>query len=254
MTATPSSHAAHQAWIRDTRAGLSSLLIAADRDTVTELNARARADLVSSGDVSANGMPLSDGTTAGVGDRVVSRRNDRLLSTGRGWVKNGDRWTVIGLPGDGSLLVRRYRGSSTVRLPADYVAEHVDLGYATTAHRAQGMTVDTAHVVVTGPTISRETLYAAMTRGRHSNHIYVATDYHNDPDTRHGPAERQTAREVLAGILTRAGADLSAHETIRAAQDTAAGWAQLVAEYDTLAAAADRDYWTALLDSVLPSR
>jgi hypothetical protein len=243
----------HHAWLRDTRAGLSSLLIAADRDTVTELNTRARADLVSTGDVSATGVPLADGTIAGIGDRVVSRRNDRLLSTGRGWVKNGDRWTVIGIPDDGSLLVRRYRGVSTVRLPADYVAEHVDLGYATTAHRAQGMTVDTAHVVIGGPTISRETLYAAVTRGRHSNHIYVATDHQPDPDTRHGPAEKHTAREVLTSILTRAGADPSAHETIRAAQHTATGWPQLVAEYDTLATAADRDHWTAVFDRVLPS-
>jgi hypothetical protein len=177
-----------------------------------------------------------------------------MLSTGRGWVKNGDRWTVATVPGDGSLTVRRYRGGGTVRLPADYVAEHVELGYTTTAARAQGMTVDTAHVVIGGPTISRETLYAAMTRGRHSNHIYVATDYVNDPDTRHGPVERQTAHDVLTTILTRAGADLSGHETIRAAQHTAAGWAQLLAEYDTLAAAADRDHWTVLLDSALPSR
>ncbi len=33
-------------------------------------------------------------------------------------------------------------------LPADYVREHVELGYASTAHRAQGRTVDTAHAYV----------------------------------------------------------------------------------------------------------
>ena len=245
--------AAYAAWIRDTRAGGSSLLIAADRDTVTELNARAHADLVSSGVVAAGGVPLSDGTTAGVGDRVVSRRNERTLATTRGWVKNGDRWTVVADPGDGSLIVRRFRGSSSVRLPADYVAEHVELGYATTANRAQGTTVDTAHVVVTGPTIGRETLYVAMTRGRHRNQLYVATDYHCDPDAQHGPGERQTVRDVLTAILTNAGADVSAHETIRAAQDAATGWSQLVAEYDTLAAAGDHDQWTRLLDTALPS-
>jgi conjugative relaxase-like TrwC/TraI family protein len=245
--------AAYGAWIRDTHVGQTSLLIAADHDAVTELNARARADLVSSGMVADRGVPLFDGTTAGVGDRVVTRCNDRALVTGRSWVKNGDRWTVTASPGDGSLILRRYRGSSTVLLPADYVSQHVDLGYATTTHRAQGMTVDSAHAVVTGPTISRETLYVAMTRGRHSNHLYVATDYHCDPETQHGPGERQAARDVLTAILSNAGADLSAHETIRAGQEAAVSWPQLVAEYDTIAAAGDHDHWTRLLDGELPS-
>jgi hypothetical protein len=34
-----------------------------------------------------------------------------------------------------------------VDLPADYVAEHVELAYASSAHRAQGRTVDTAHAM-----------------------------------------------------------------------------------------------------------
>ena len=62
MIATPLSTQLTMRGYRDTRGGLSSLLIAADRDIVTKLNARARGDLVVSGDVSANGVPLSDGT------------------------------------------------------------------------------------------------------------------------------------------------------------------------------------------------
>ena len=50
-----------------------------------------------------------------------------------------------------------------------------NLGYAVTAHRAQGMTVDTSHVVVTGST-TRENFYVSMTRGRDSNIAYVALD------------------------------------------------------------------------------
>jgi ATP-dependent exoDNAse (exonuclease V) alpha subunit len=72
-------------------------------------------------------------------------------------------------------------------LPADYVAEHVDLGYAVTAHRAQGITTDTSHVLV-DPSTTRENLYVAMTRGRQANLVYVATDL---PDGQpHHPAPR----------------------------------------------------------------
>ena len=37
-------------------------------------------------------------------------------------------------------------------------AEHLELAYASTAHRAQGRTVDTAHALVS-PTTTREVLY-----------------------------------------------------------------------------------------------
>ena len=47
------------------------------------------------------------------------------------------------------------------------------LGYAITAHRAQSATVDTAHVI-TGPGMTREHLYVAMTRARERLHITCA--------------------------------------------------------------------------------
>jgi len=79
-----------------------------------------------------------------------------------------------------------------------------NLGYAVTAHRAQGVTTDTSYVVVTSTT-TRENLYVAMTRGRQENHAYVAT---NRPDEDHAqahPADNPdaTARSVLFGVLQR---------------------------------------------------
>jgi conjugative relaxase-like TrwC/TraI family protein len=217
---------AYAAWTADQQAGKRSLLIAADTTTVTELNARAHADLVATGHVTPGGVGLTDGTTAGVGDRIVTRRNRRTITTGRGWVKNGDEWRVVRASGDGTLAVKRTGGSKTVTLPANYVREHVELAYATTAHRAQGQTVDVAHVIVTGPAMTRESLYVGITRGRHANHAYVATDYTPDADTNHGPDDAWTATGVLAAVLDNTGADLSAHETIRAGQAQAQAAAQ----------------------------
>ena len=222
-------------------------MIAGDLATVAELNARARADRVASGHVTRDGVTLSGGATAGVGDQVVTRQNDRRLSTGRRWVRNGDTWTVTGIDPDGSMTVSRLEGGSQAVLPAAYVAEHVELGYASTAHRAQGRTVDTAHAVVS-PTTTREVLYVMATRGREVNRLYVDTHYDPDPETSDGQTrEPQTARDVLIGALHNEGADVAAHDMMRRQQDEAEGMERLSAEYLTLASAAQAERWDTLL-------
>lgn len=209
--------AAHQAWKRDTEAGKTSLMIAADSATVAELNRRARSDRVATGAVTADGVALVGGQTAGVGDIVVTRQNDRRLAAGGRWVKNGDCWEVAATCDDGRLVVREAGGTREVVLPARYVGEHVELAYATTAFQAQGRTVDTAHAVVS-PTSSREALYVSVTRGREANHLYVDTCFDADPDTGHdGAITAATAQAVLAGVLANEAAEVSAHGAIRRA-------------------------------------
>ena len=133
-------------------------------------------------------------------------------------------------------------------LPAHYVAEHVELAYATTAHRAQGRTVDTAHAIVS-PTTTREVLYVSATRGRDSNRLYVDTAYDPDPATSHdGVAEPQTARQVLAGVLANEGGEQSATDTIRSSWDAAESIGQLSAEYLTLASEAQHERWDTLIE------
>jgi hypothetical protein len=207
---------------------------------VTELNARARADRVLEGTVSDEGLLIADGQTAGVGDEVVTRQNNRLVTTGRTWVKNGDRWMVTATNSDGSMALRRANGSGEVSLPADYVAQHVELAYATTAYRSQGRTTDTAHAVVS-PATTREVLYVSATRGRESNNLYVDTSFDPDPATGHdGTVSQRTAQDVLAGVLANSGADLSAHESLERAQLKAEDFKVLAAEYETLAQAAQQ--------------
>ena len=55
-------------------------------------------------------------------------------------MKNGNQWIVVRRFDDGSLAVRRAKHPDTgkmLTLSAAYVAAHVELAYATTAHRAE---------------------------------------------------------------------------------------------------------------------
>jgi conjugative relaxase-like TrwC/TraI family protein len=246
--------AAYTAWRADRKNGLVTVLIAETRDQVTVLNQRARADLILDGTLApSREVELHDGSTAGVGDTIVTRHNDRWLRTtsGRDWVRNGDIWTITGVRDDGTLTIRKpeRRFGSTVVLPAAYVTDHVDLGYAVTAHRAQGITTDTAHVLVK-PTSTRENFYVSMTRGRQANHAYVILDRPDEHAEPHpGDNPNASARSVLYGVLQHTGAELSAHETIVAEQERWGSIAQLAAEYETLAAAAQHDRWATLIQA-----
>ncbi len=239
--------ALYAGWKSDTENGQRSLMIAGDQGSVNELNARARSDRVAAGQVTDVGVAVAGGATAGAGDQVVTRQNNRRLSTGRRWVRNGDQWTVTATDQAGGMTLRRANGMGQVVLPADYVSEHVELAYASTAHRAQGRTVDTAHAMVS-PTTTREVLYVSATRGREANRLYVDTHYDPDPQTSHGDVgEPVTAKEVLAGVLRNEGADVAAHEMIRRAQHEAEGMERLSAEYLTLATLAQAERWDSLL-------
>jgi ATP-dependent exoDNAse (exonuclease V) alpha subunit len=189
------------------------------------------------------GLAVSGGAPAGVGDLVVTRQNDRRLWTGRHWVRNGDRWIVTATEPGGSMTVQRANGGGTVVLPGAYVAEHVELAYASSAHRAQGRTVDTAHALVSSTT-TREVLYVLATRGRESNQLFVDTHYDPDPQTSHDEAsEPATAKEMLAAVLRNEGADVAAHDMIRRQHSEADGLERLSAEYLTLATLAQQERW-----------
>jgi conjugative relaxase-like TrwC/TraI family protein len=240
---------AYERWRADQLGGRASVLVTESAQAVRALNERARAErLVLDGADDGREINLVDGSRASVGDRVITRRNDRTLRTRRGgWVKNGDRWRITDIRKDGSVVVRRLdpkrRGSAV--LPAEYVAEHVDLGYAITAHRAQGITVDTAHVVVTSST-TRENLYVSMTRGRDANIAYVALD---QPDNSHSTPEPEdvSAPTVLYGVLQHSGANKSAHQTIEDEYSTYVGIDRLAAELETLAVEAQHERFIDLL-------
>ncbi|WP_034508265.1 MobF family relaxase [Blastococcus sp. URHD0036] len=222
--ATTCAEHAYTAWAADRTRGVDALLLAATRDTVTALNGKARTDrLAALGAPTGREVSLSDGTRASAGDPIITRANNRRLPLGAAdWVKNGDRWTVTTLHEGGSLTVTHTGSGRHVTLPADYVAEHVQLGYATTVHGAQGVTADTCHTVLTGSE-SRQLLYVALSRGRTANHLYLATVGDGDPHGIITPAavHPPTATDLLIAMLDRDGTQTSATGARRALADPA---------------------------------
>jgi hypothetical protein len=214
---------AYAAWAADRAAGTDSVLIAPTRDLVAELNTRARNDRIAGlpdqpiGDQVGPVLTLADHTLVSAGDRVITRENDRLLPiTKTDWVKNGDRWTVTRVNADGSLTVVHDRLRKTITLPADYVANTVQLGYATTVHGAQGITTGTCHVVLTGEE-DRNLLYVALSRGRYANHLYLNVASDGDPHNLIRPEALipPTALDRIADMLRRDGSPVSATTTLR---------------------------------------
>lgn len=95
-------------------------------------------------------------------------------------MRNGYRYTITEVLTDGSVKARHLRSGRIVTLPADYIAEHVTLGYAATIDSAQGLTAGrrdakgTCHIVGSDM-LTRQHLYVAMTRATDENHLYLST-------------------------------------------------------------------------------
>ncbi|MET8430594.1 MobF family relaxase [Nocardia sp. NPDC004860] len=213
---------AYAGWIADHLADRDTIMLAATNGIVTALNDQARADRIARSTTTIGAeAELSDGLHASIGDIVSTRRNDPRLRLGqRDWIRNGYRWTVTTAHPDGALTVTHLRPGrrtgETTMLPAEYVREHVRLGYAMTIDSAQGITAETCHIVLTGSE-SRNQLYVALTRGATTNTMYVTTAIDGSEAsfwTEPGLFSR-TAVEVLQRILARDTTNSSAYTELR---------------------------------------
>jgi ATP-dependent exoDNAse (exonuclease V) alpha subunit len=157
------------------------VLVVRDNKRRERLNALIRAELKRDGRLGES-IHIG-GYDFAVGDRVVTRRNDRERS-----VDNGMRATVIAVdPTEKDLVVRTDAGAHR-RLDAPYVAEHLQHAYALTAHTIQGATVEWAGVVGRPEDFTRNWSYTALSRAREPTELFVL-------DT---PAERELQRAEIA--------------------------------------------------------
>jgi ATP-dependent exoDNAse (exonuclease V) alpha subunit len=194
-------------WQKARAGGGEVMMLARTRDDVDQLNALAKTAAQTTGDSHGPQVLLGDRSFQ-AGDIVRTKRNNRAITVGETHVRNGDRYTILATTQDGGLLVDDLTGRGATMLPAAYVAEHVEHGWATTIDAAQGATTDIA-ILLVRPGIDREHLYVGLTRGRDENHAYLAPAA--DDDHAHPPASDTGARALLQAALARSGRNEAAH-------------------------------------------
>ena len=246
---------AARAYVASYLTGRNVLLMAADWARCRELSARIRDDLIHLGLVDHGPtIRIADGAQASTGDLIICRANDHYLEAGAPGraLANGDVLRIEAITRR-SIMVRRLLDpdpASGQRRFTDRAFRYdgyqtADLAYAVTGHSAQGATVHSGIALVTG-TEDRQWLYPAMTRGTDTNLAYVFTTPARpadpQPGTRTAPEldryerihsehaghpaappsgaqpDQAGGREpiaVLADVLSRDGAELSATETRR---------------------------------------
>jgi ATP-dependent exoDNAse (exonuclease V) alpha subunit len=156
----------------DARAsGTDVLMLASTRADARALNKLARSRLEEDGDLHCDRM-----TVRARGGSVEFRVGDAVLVTVNDYRRglyNGTRGTVAAAD-DRAVTLRA--GGRQVTLPREWVAAGaLQHGYALTCHRAQGVTVDVA-LLYASRSLSRESGYVGMSRGRIANHLFATWD------------------------------------------------------------------------------
>jgi Ti-type conjugative transfer relaxase TraA len=207
--------AARSAIVRDTIADLdarpdgSRLVLAHRRVDVAELNHAIRAARQERGELQGEHIyQTTEGTRAfAKGDRLLFRENNRDLG-----IKNGMLGTVERAdPGRLEIKLDTAKGPGMGRAvsisTADYPA--VDHGYATTIHKAQGVTVDRTFVLASG-SMDRHLAYVGMTRHRDSVTLYAGRDEFKDVAALSSRLSRAGLKETTLDYAQRRGIERDA--------------------------------------------
>ncbi len=197
-------------WYAATLTGQQVIMLAERHYDVDDLNQRARRHLTNSGALSGPALD-ANGHTFQTGDRVLCLRNDRRLG-----LRNGTLATITAVdPAAGALTIRT--NDANVTVPRRYLdAGHLAYGYALTAHKSQGATVDRC-LVLASDTLDGQAGYTALSRGRVDNRIYLIAQPETDPEQHHPTRQLPDPGAQLAEALKT---DRSEHLAIDHGVDT----------------------------------
>ena len=210
-TSEEAADQACRAFTADYLAGRDVLLLARTADQARELSRRVREELIRFRLIDPSlQVALSHHATAGRGDLIMARRNDRTIIAGAPGRRLANRDVLrVEDAGRRTVTVRRLAGrhpetgragwSEPFEVSRAYVFSDCDLAYATTVHAAQGRTVEVAHALADGLG-NRQWLYVALSRGWRANYAYCVTGYPNHADSQPGsrPAPELARARYLA--------------------------------------------------------
>jgi conjugative relaxase-like TrwC/TraI family protein len=195
------------------------VLLAARRAEVDRLNTNCQQLLEREGRLGPDRLRVEDRALA-VGDRVVCGRN-AIAQLG---IANGSRGTITALDTERRTLTIRTDGKDPkeITLPGWYLDgrdrgernRRVDLAYATTGHRAQGLTRWRALVRLTG-TEDVNWLYVQLSRAKQETRLYavVGPEPHGAGELDLPDREAPDGYAQLAHALSRPGEQTLAIDT-----------------------------------------
>ena len=188
-------------WMTARVDGHDVLMVAARLADVDDLNRRARYVLWDEGHLGHDQVVLG-GRAFAEHDTVLALRNDYRLG-----LLNGLRATVERIDTHRQEMTLTTTDRNRLVVPFAYVeAGYLAHGYATTIHKAQGATVDRCYVLG-DDTLTREHAYTALSRGRHTNELYVVGGEDRRVDERHATeldADRlDTIRRAVARSVSK---------------------------------------------------
>jgi Ti-type conjugative transfer relaxase TraA len=169
----------------------SRIILTHTNDEVRELNLAARERLRASGALGEDiAMQVERGERSfATGERVMFLRNDRELG-----VKNGSLGKLRSVNAQ-RMAVMLDDGRSVAFDTKDY--NQLDHGYAATIHKAQGVTVDRAHVLAT-PGLDRHASYVALSRHRESVSLHYGKDDFSDAGKLARTLSRERAKDMAS--------------------------------------------------------
>ena len=158
-------------WAADVDAGHDTVMLAWRRNDVATLNHLARTNRRAQGLIGDTSVDAPGGRRYSVGDQVVALAPDPQ----RRWVTS-QRGTVTAIDKRTSTITVAFDDADTpVVLTGEQLdGQRLDHAYATTVHRAQGATVDRAHVYLDGG--GRELTYVALSRATDQTTIHCVAD------------------------------------------------------------------------------
>jgi conjugative relaxase-like TrwC/TraI family protein len=197
--------------------GGEAVILAYRRDEVDRLNTTCQQVMNLNGRLGAQALQVGD-RQVHVGDRVVLGRND-LRGLG---VANGTRGIVAAVDPERRTLALKTEQGRQLLLPAAYLdapvpqgRRVVDLAYATTGHKAQGLTRWRALVRITGQE-DANWLYVQLSRAKQDTrlHTIVTPEPHSGAGEVDLPDRQPVdAYDQLAAALARPGGQALAIDT-----------------------------------------